>query len=122
MKKSIKRFNCFIVVLAICAITLPGKNSAKAASDQIGITEVNAVEQALDEAEDENEGDVIGVGVISIQNDALETFSSGGIYENASIVGDGVRLRKKPNKDATILELMYNNEAVCINYTPVYNF
>ena len=30
------------------------------------------------------------------------------------IVGDGVRLRKKPNKTATILELMYDGEEVYV--------
>ena len=30
------------------------------------------------------------------------------------IVGDGVRLRKKPNKTATILELMYDGERVYV--------
>lgn len=33
MKQRIRRFNCFIVVLAICVITtLPGRNSAKVAA------------------------------------------------------------------------------------------
>ena len=39
------------------------------------------------------------------------------IAENGNIFGNGVRLRKLPKKTATILELMYNRERVCINYT-----
>ena len=117
MKQKIRKFSSLSFILAICIIILPGENSAKAAFNQMETSDIKVVEQALDEAKNENKEDIIGIGVISIQNDIRETFLSERIYENASIVGDGVRLRKKPNQNAEILELMYNNETVCINYT-----
>ena len=66
------------------------------------------------------ERDEIGVGVIMPSNAgagpmvmAASNYSDG----NASVAGDGIRLRKSPSKSATILELMYRGEPVLINYT-----
>nr|MBP3598119.1 SH3 domain-containing protein [Eubacterium sp.] len=36
---------------------------------------------------------------------------------NGNVEGSGVRLRKLPKSNATVLELMYNKETVRINYT-----
>lgn len=68
----------------------------------------------------ENTEDEIGFGTITLDNSsALSARSNNSNYPdgNANVVGDGVRLRKNPSTTATILELMYNNEAVLINYT-----
>ena len=70
----------------------------------------------------EYEGDVIGVGTIelgsvTLSSNSYQVASTKSIAENGNIFGNGVRLRKLPKKTATILELMYNRERVCINYT-----
>ncbi len=58
-------------------------------------------------------GDVIGGGEIQ-----MNTFPvTRGISANGNVIGNGVRLRKLPKKTATVLELLYNREYVCINYT-----
>lgn len=120
MKRRIISFISF-VALAVCLMASPMQNKAKAATNvQEDTLNVNIVEQAMNEAENENEGDVIGVGVIVINdvaNNVIPGSSLLSISENGNIVGNGVRLRKSPSVNATILELMYNNEAVCINYT-----
>lgn len=59
--------------------------------------------------EDES-GDYI-VGTIIIPDDIQPFYT-----ETGDIVGDGVNLRKAPNRTSTILEKMYNGEIVYIDY------
>lgn len=68
--------------------------------------------------------DEIGVGTIMLSDVQLDSMimtaskaSNNYADGNASVTGDGVRLRKKPSKSTAILELMYKGEPVLINYT-----
>ena len=59
----------------------------------------------------------IELGSVTLSSNSYQVASTKSIAENGNIFGNGVRLRKLPKKTATILELMYNRERVCINYT-----
>lgn len=99
----------FVLMVGFILFSMP--QQAKAAEKETGQSVVS-------------EEDEIGVGTImlsDVQSDSMIMASSkassnyaGG---NASVMGDGVRLRKSPSKTATILELMYKGEPVLINYT-----
>lgn len=99
----------FVLMAGFILFSMP--QQAKAAEKETGQSVVS-------------EEDEIGVGTImlsDVQSDSMIMASSkassnyaGG---NASVTGDGVRLRKSPSKSATILELMYKGEPVLINYT-----
>ena len=99
MMKKAKRFLAMTAALMLCfgLVNLPE------------IT-VKAAETLEAEAQEEYPGDVIGTATINL----TQTYAIG---ENGNIKGDGARLRKRPKKTATVLELMYNGEHVCINYT-----
>ena len=73
-------------------------------------TDVKAAKTSEVQAQEEYPGDVIGTATINL-------VQSRAIGENGNVKGDGARLRKQPKKSATVLELMYNGEHVCINYT-----
>lgn len=66
------------------------------------------------------EGDGIGVGIImpsnANSNPMVMPMANNYPDGNASIEGNGVRLRKKPSTSATILELMYLGEPVLVNF------
>ena len=99
MMKKAKRFLAMTAALMLCfgLVNLPEIN-------------VKAAETLEAEAQEEYPGDVIGTATINL----TQTYAIG---ENGNIKGDGARLRKRPKKTATVLELMYNGEHVCINYT-----
>ncbi len=109
MKQKKKRGLSVLFAMVMCLSIFLQNNITEVRATQV--SEDRLLESSLAVAENEYQGDEIGVGVI------LANQQERKIDENASIVGNGVRLRKRPNVDATILELMYNNESVCINYT-----
>ncbi len=85
--------------------------------------QVNAAEKKMGQSV-ASKGDEIGFGTIlfsDIQSNSISmtVAKASNNYPdgNASVTGDGVRLRKSPSKSATILELMYKGESVLINYT-----
>ncbi len=62
-------------------------------------------------------------GIIPVQAAELQNLKSNDISSvqvlsdaNANIEGDGVRLRSSPSTSGTILELMYNNEYIEIDF------
>lgn len=98
----------FVLLVGCVLFSIP--QQAKAAEKETGQSVVS---------EDE-----IGVGTImlsDVQPDSMimtvSKASNNYADGNASVTGDGVRLRKKPSKSAAILELMYKGEPVLINYT-----
>ncbi len=118
MKQRVKSYIVFLAIFAIYVVAFSEKNIARAATVvQQDLVDLNAAEQVLDMAERENIGDDIGIGIILTEDYMQKSYTSKKIDENGSVIGDGVRLRKRPNKEATVLELMYNKETVCINYT-----
>ena len=94
MMKKAKRFLAMTAALMLCfgLVNLPEIN-------------VKAAETLEAEAQEEYPGDVIGTATINL----TQTYAIG---ENGNIKGDGARLRKRPKKTATVLELMYNGELV----------
>jgi hypothetical protein len=62
-------------------------------------------------------------GVIPAQAAELQNVKSNDVSfvqalssANANIVGDGVRLRTSPSTGGSILELMYNNEEISVDF------
>ena len=109
------------LMLTMC-FAINNSTSAKAAVVTEVATQNLKLNNAINEAKNEYEGDVIGVGTIelgsvTLSSNSYQVASTKSIAENGNIFGNGVRLRKLPKKTATILELMYNRERVCINYT-----
>lgn len=109
------------LMLTMC-FAINNSTSAKAAVVTEVATQNLKLNNAINEAKNEYEGDAIGVGTIelgsvTLSSNSYQVASTKSIAENGNIFGNGVRLRKLPKKTATILELMYNRERVCINYT-----
>ena len=101
-----KRLVCMAAVL--CLIVLES-SSVKAAELPVTVS--------LDQLDNISQYDTNGDGLVyaTIQTDSLATSLSSA-FQNGEVTNNGVRLRNQPSSTATILELMYNGEAVCINY------
>ena len=104
--KVMKRLVCMVAVL--CLIVLES-SSVKAAELPVTISP--------DQLDNISQYDTNGDGLVyaTIQTDSLATSLSS-VWQNGEVTDNGVRLRNQPSSTATILELMYNGEAVCINY------
>ncbi len=66
------------------------------------------------------EKDVIGFGEVQVSAFDMATSNytlARSSNTNGNATGNGVRLRKYPKVTAKVLELIYNKESVCINYT-----
>ncbi len=111
MNISIKRYIVLAFLVLVISIMTSNIHYSKAAE--------NTVTNTLAETNNEYNEDVVGIGTISIDSSAFsnESASPYSIKENGNIIDDGVRLRKAPNKNSAILELLYNGETVVINYT-----
>lgn len=94
MKQKKKRGLSVLFAMVMCLSIFLQNNIAEVRATQV--SEDRLLESSLAVAENEYQGDKIGVGVI------LANQQERKIDENASIVGNGVRLRKRPNVDATI--------------------
>ena len=101
-----KRLVCMAAVL--CLIVLES-SSVKAAELPVTVS--------LDQLDNISQYDTNGEGLVyaTIQTDSLATSLNSG-FQNGEVTNNGVRLRNQPSSTAAILELMYNGEAVCINY------
>lgn len=73
--------------------------------------QINAQAQTVDTEISEATGEYVTARVVI--NDTSRALGD----PNASVSGDGVRLRSGPSIDYTILEVMYNGEYVSINFT-----
>ena len=104
--KVMKRLVCMVAVL--CLIVLES-SSVKAAELPVTISP--------DQLDNISQYDTNGDGLVyaTIQTDNLATSLSSSL-QNGEVTNNGVRLRNQPSSTAAILELMYNGEAVCINY------
>lgn len=94
MKQKKKRGLSVLFAMVMCLSIFLQNNIIEVRATQV--SEDRLLESSLAVAENEYQGDEIGVGVI------LANQQERKIDENASIVGNGVRLRKRPNVDATI--------------------
>lgn len=85
-------------------------NSVKAAELPVTIT---SPDQLNDLSKYDTNGDGLVYATVNINSAALGQVIG---YQNGEVVANGVRLRAGSSSTSTILELMYNGEAVCINY------
>lgn len=85
-------------------------NSVKAAELPVTIT---SPDQLNDLSKYDTNGDGLVYATVNINSVALGQVIG---YQNGEVVANGVRLRAGSSSTATILELMYNGEAVCIDY------
>ena len=104
--KVMKRLVCMVGVLCLVGLET---SSVKAAELPVTVS--------LDQLDNISQYDTNGDGLVyaTINTDNVATSLSS-TRQNGEVVAQGVRLRNLPSSTATVLELMYNGEAVCINY------
>ena len=90
------------LMLTMC-FAINNSTSAKAAVVTEVATQNLKLNNAINEAKNEYEGDVIGVGTIelgsvTLSSNSYQVASTKSIAENGNIFGNGVRLRKLPKK------------------------
>lgn len=103
--KVLKRFVCMVGVLCLIGLET---SSVKAAEAPVTIT---SPDQLANISKYDTNGDGLVYATIQTSN-----LSSWYIAPNGDVSDNGVRLRSAASTSATILELMYSGETVCINY------
>lgn len=105
-RKVMKSFACVLGVLCMFFLEI----------GSVGAAEL-PVTVSLDELGDISQYDTNGDGLVyaTIRIDSAATTLSS--TQNGEVVANGVRLRVLPSSSSTVLELMYDGEAVCISYS-----
>ena len=101
----LKSLVCLVGVL--CLIGLES-SSVKATEAPVTIT---SPDQLANISQYDTNGDGLVYATIQTSN-----LASSYVSPNAEVSDNGVRLRNAASSTATILELMYSGETVCINY------
>lgn len=118
--KKIQR-RTIVLGMALAAIFLLGVGN----SEKVFASDTGSSAQVEQEKERVLDGGSIDMGDVKLEVLSYDKVTQKSLAvvkkkkhdANAEICGNGVRLRKKPSKSSTILELMYDGEAVWIDWS-----